>query len=330
MDARLPRQPAGGRVAEVTGRFGFLELPAELHEAIVTLAARRVYEESVGLVDSVNSDAFGGRSVRQEDPVAGRDGDRRLHRPRRRPRPVSLRGQATIAGRPGVTPGLGADRCSTRRRSSPSARRSKLTRDAVRDASPVGPGRGGKHLRDQYRYSVTGPATATWRGCAAPRTGGTAASSRTAATPGFSRGRHYPAARREPVRRARRARGQSRRCRRSSRRAGRAPPRGSRRRSGLDADASDPRPALEALVAIEERFLDAFPDTRIWPLQPARGRRRTASGTGSMPDPSESRWMGTGPTHEDTIVIRATSRCATPPTSRQMWELLRRADAFLT
>jgi hypothetical protein len=30
----------------------------------------------------------------------------------------------------------------------------KLTRGAIRDEAPVGPGRGGKHLRDQHRYSV--------------------------------------------------------------------------------------------------------------------------------------------------------------------------------
>lgn len=59
-----------GRVAEVTGRFGFLELPAALHEAIITLAARRVYEESIGLVDSVSSDAYGSRAYVKKLPVS--------------------------------------------------------------------------------------------------------------------------------------------------------------------------------------------------------------------------------------------------------------------
>lgn len=59
-----------GRVVEVTGRFGFAAIPDELREAILTLAARRVYEESIGLVDSVNSDAYGARSYVKRLPVA--------------------------------------------------------------------------------------------------------------------------------------------------------------------------------------------------------------------------------------------------------------------
>jgi hypothetical protein len=30
----------------------------------------------------------------------------------------------------------------------------RITRDAIRANTPIGPGRGGKHLRDQHRYSV--------------------------------------------------------------------------------------------------------------------------------------------------------------------------------
>jgi hypothetical protein len=74
----------------------------------------------------------------------------------------------------------------------------KLTRDAIRDASPVGPGRGGKHLRDQYRYNVTRTAygyKARLRRLADGWYGRIVERGRHA---GFSRGRHYPAAAANP------------------------------------------------------------------------------------------------------------------------------------
>jgi hypothetical protein len=50
-------------VAEVTGRFGFLEVPDDLYRAILELAARRLYEQSTGFTDAVvaSSEWGGGR-----------------------------------------------------------------------------------------------------------------------------------------------------------------------------------------------------------------------------------------------------------------------------
>jgi hypothetical protein len=74
----------------------------------------------------------------------------------------------------------------------------KLTRGKIRDDAPVGPGRGGKHLRDQHRYSVRRTpfgylaqqmrTTDGWYGRIVEN----------GRQAGFSRGRHYPAARANP------------------------------------------------------------------------------------------------------------------------------------
>jgi hypothetical protein len=62
---------AHGRVAEITGRFGFLEPPPDLYRAMLELAARRVYEQSAGLVDATQSSEWGGRQYvkRMPSPV---------------------------------------------------------------------------------------------------------------------------------------------------------------------------------------------------------------------------------------------------------------------
>lgn len=91
-------------------------------------------------------------------------------------------------------------------------------------------------------------------------------------------------------------------------------------------------PTLEALVAIERRFLEVFPDTRIWPLQPRQ--RPTENSIWNWPFTPDgdvgAGFLGTGPTHEDRLTIRATVTVRDSADSeKQMWELLRRADAFL-
>lgn len=110
---------------------------------------------------------------------------------------MSLRGQAKISGHLGVTP---SSALTVLDQEAQIAEREaiKFTRDKVRDASPVGPGRGGKHLRDQYRYSVrrTGygymarlrRTSDGWYGRVVER----------GRHAGFSRGWHYPAAKANP------------------------------------------------------------------------------------------------------------------------------------
>jgi hypothetical protein len=74
----------------------------------------------------------------------------------------------------------------------------QLVRDAIKQHAPVGPGRGGKHLRDQHRYSVTQIPhgyQSRQRRTAAGWYGRIVENGRKA---GFSRGRHYPAARANP------------------------------------------------------------------------------------------------------------------------------------
>jgi hypothetical protein len=60
-----------GRVARVTGRFGFVELPEELREAIIATAAHRVAKESTGHVD-VRSDEYGSRQWSKRIPSEAR------------------------------------------------------------------------------------------------------------------------------------------------------------------------------------------------------------------------------------------------------------------
>lgn len=108
-----------------------------------------------------------------------------------------LKGKADVAGRVGITEHSALEILDRQAQLAQRAA-AKLARDAIKNNTPVGPGRGGKHLRDQHRYSVTRTAhgyqsrqrrtTAGWYGRIVEN----------GRHAGFSNGRHYPAARANP------------------------------------------------------------------------------------------------------------------------------------
>lgn len=59
----------GGLVCEVTGRFGFVEIPADMKDAIYSIAARRMYERESGFVDAIRTNAFGDRTYFKQFPA---------------------------------------------------------------------------------------------------------------------------------------------------------------------------------------------------------------------------------------------------------------------
>jgi hypothetical protein len=110
---------------------------------------------------------------------------------------MALKGTAKVAGRVGITQ---HSALTILDRAAQLAQRAaaKLVRDAIKQHTPVGPGRRDKHLRDQHRYSVTQiPHGYQSRQRRTPDGwyGRIVENGRNA---GFSRGRHYPAARANP------------------------------------------------------------------------------------------------------------------------------------
>jgi hypothetical protein len=90
-------------------------------------------------------------------------------------------------------------------------------------------------------------------------------------------------------------------------------------------------PALQALFDLERQLLETHPEVRFYEFQPVARPKEPCIWNWIEPEGSESSWMGTGPTHEDTLVVRAT--IAVPGSADEqalVWKLLEYADTFLT
>jgi hypothetical protein len=86
-------------------------------------------------------------------------------------------------------------------------------------------------------------------------------------------------------------------------------------------------PAFEALVALER---EVSPDLQVFPFQPRRRPTRDCIWNWIMPDEGDAAWVGTGPTHRDTLIVRATVAVVEGADDQAvMLKLLGYADAFL-
>jgi hypothetical protein len=89
-------------------------------------------------------------------------------------------------------------------------------------------------------------------------------------------------------------------------------------------------PTLQALVALERQMLDAFPKLKVYPLQPRARPTQECIWNWLVPDEGGAEWVGTGPSHRDVLVIRATIAVAESADDQaQAMRLLELSDAFL-
>jgi hypothetical protein len=89
-------------------------------------------------------------------------------------------------------------------------------------------------------------------------------------------------------------------------------------------------PAFLKLYELEQQVKVEHPELRCYPFQPRKRPTENCLWNWILPDEGSAEWVGTGPSHRDEIVVRATiavQESADP--QEQMMRLLRYTDSFL-